>query len=599
MSGIVGIYSPHQPSLAQAEMLEPMMEAISHRGTSGKSLYLDPDHGLALGSLFGPSAVKNNGENPAFHEDERCVVSLDGTIFNAMDLVSIPPDRSAAALAACWHQHGREAAVHLDGPCVFAVWEKKKRALSIVRDPLGVKPLYWSYESNQGLLTFSSELKGILAHPCVPRELDQRGLTCFLTFGYIPAPYSIIQSCQKLFPGTILTQEEGLAPTTSRYWSMPDLNPDPDDLPVQSAASRQNILARFEAHVGSAKKVGVFLSGGLDSTIALAALTTLGVPDIHTFSLGLAKRHPRINLAADLPFASMAARHFGSSHHEILLAENHDPKELLDQVWRQFDEPILTPNTYSKYFLSREAKRHGCDLCFSGLGGEDLFYGISPGIKKRMARRFRPGDSELDGMIRRYGRAFSIDLQQRLLVEPVDDPWEIALTTLTRYNKDVQSTCPLDRFLLTVLRVMGSEKSIAVQDRTSVLNQVEVRHPFQDPKLLKFSRTLSPDRKYNSETDENRFFLVDAFRRDLPREILEREKAGYPSYYWNQGEVDFLTDLYLSPAGVESSGIFRTETVDEILKDDLQSNNKSAGKRTWALLVLQAWYENYMRKVPN
>ena len=573
MSGICGIYSPGDPSQATAAQLDGMLGAIAHRGTARRS-FVDEQLGIALGQMRSPRETAQPNVR-GWHEDEDAVISLDGVPFGVADSLAAVVRSSAANL-------GRRG-----GHFAVAFWNKTSRELSILRDPLGTRPLYYWHSGSA--IVFASELKGILAHPAVERLVDHQGLTLCLTFGYVPAPRSMFEGVQKAFPGEMVAVDERGRLTSQTCWTMPGLEPSLAELSLLASDARERTLESCAKHVGDAKCVGVFLSGGVDSTILVGVLKLLGVPEIHTFTLGFRGRHADPRMSEDLYWAEQVANRFGTTHHPVVI-DVGDGAAGLERTWRQFDEPILTPNAHSKQFLSQTARQHDVRLCLSALGAESAF---SSTYGKKLAtaeKHIGEGASEIEALVRRYQRIFSFHEQQELLVEPLADPRRLALDTMGRYNDDVEAEDVGDRMIVSAMRMMLAEKSVAIQDRSAAPNGVEVLHPFRDPDIMALGRTIPVSLKRGTVAGTAKWFLKKAFADVLPEKIMNRQVIGYPTYYWNRGELDAWKTSLLSHAALHGAGMFNEAAAQRLIDGDAASTRKTAGRQTWAVLALQAWH---------
>jgi asparagine synthase (glutamine-hydrolysing) len=415
-----------------------------------------------------------------------------------------------------------------------------------------------------------------------------------LTFGYVPAPLSIFDGIHKVFPGTVLQTSVGGLITHRQYASVPHFAPQPGELETFAPQFREQVLQTIAKYVKGVQRVGVFWGGGIDSTVLLGALKILGIPERWTFTLGFRVDPTKPHLSDDLYWTERTAELLTTRHHPVVLDQGHNPLLLLPRILRQFDEPMLTPNAYSKFFLSEAAHRHGLNACVSGSAGEYLSQRLSPKKLRRMYKAIGK-DASVDDLLLFYRiKLFSFDEQQQLLIEPTENPREVVQYIHDRYRQGIEADDITDIVYGVSMRLEGPQKSITVQDRTSVLHGVEVRYPFLDAPLLSFANRI-PARLKGSESDSMaKELFKQAFKDVLPEEIANRKKAGYPSYYWTQGEIDTLKNRLLSPAALERTGLFRPQVVQSILETDKTSAHKSAGRRTWGLLIMQAWFELYM-----
>jgi asparagine synthase (glutamine-hydrolysing) len=600
MSGVCGIYSWSDPDLASATLLNRMLEALGHRGRAANSSYVDARAGIALGHVcasgFRPPGT---APTPQLHEDGSRVATLDGAIFNAAALLApVHPragDGDAAAVAAHLRDRLADFPARLDGHFALAVWDKATRHLWLARDGLGGKPLYWCHVADKGLVVFASEPKGVLAHPAVARRVDRAALTAYLTFGYVPAPLSLFDGIHKVFPGEVLRFDRDGRSTRRQYWQLPPFAPRAgDDVAAIAAELRVRVIGLVAKHLGGARNVGLYFSGGLESSILAGVVRMLGVPQLHTFTLGFRTAGARPTLCEDVRWAEHLAPRFGANQHSLLIGGDHDPGLLLPRILHQFDEPIVTPNCYSKYLLAQAARAAGIDSCLSGSNAEASLERSWTKTIRKMNAALGAGASDEERLLYACTRVFPLDEQAALLAEPVEHPREVAMQVVARYRQGIVADDLGDLLDGTLLRMQGAEKAIAVLDRTAVLSDLEVRHPYFDRDLVEFASTV-PARLKGGEADGmRRAILRAAFADIVPPDIAARTKVGYPSYYWNHGELDQLQGRLLSQAHLARSGLLRPEAVQAVLAADRNDTAKSAGRRTWALMLLQAWFDLYV-----
>ncbi len=601
MSGICGILSTRDPSLASAEHLRAMMDAIAHRGRAARRSFVDGTNGVAIGHVFAPAFQASTDDPlPHWHEDEQYVVSFDGAVFNAdevlpRDRAHLYLDKACGAIAEHLHRNPAAFPEELDGHFGLTVWDKTKRELWLARDAPGAKPLYYHHDPGTGLVVFASELKGIFAHPAVRRRVGRDGLTAYLTFGYIPAPLSILDGVHKTFPAQVLRFDAGGRLDSRLFWQIPPYQPRDAGLDELAAETREHVIRTVEKYIRGAERVGVFLSGGVDSTVVLGVLKMLGIPELHTFTMGFTTDDSKAQLKEDLYWAERTARAMGTEHHPIVIPRHHDPNPLLPDIVRQFDDPMLTPNCYSKYLLAMAARKAGVDSGTSGSCAGPCFQQRSPKSIRKVREVVGEHASREEAVLQDRMALFSFEEQAALLVEPHQDPRALTLGLIQRFATGVEAEGFGDFVNGTLLR-MQAEKSLGVQDRAAISNGLEMRHPFHDARLIKFANTIPARFKGSESVEMSKIVLTRAFKDILPEEIVTHEKTGFPSYYWTHGEVDALKQRLLSPEAIERVGLFRPEAVRTILDKDAVSTKKSAGKRTWGLLMLHAWFELHVNR---
>lgn len=601
MSGICGVYSPHDPSVVNSQILHKMLDAIEHRGGNGRCVFIDQEAGIAIGHVY--SATFQSPEekpSPEWVENERYVATLDGAIYNNADFVHAGQfagyqnaNADATAVANHLHQSPDQFPARLDGLFGLAAWDKKEHQLWLARDAMGTKPLYYYQQPGTGLIVFASELKGILQHPAVPRRLSQDGLLAYLTFGFLPSPVSISDGVHKVRDGEVVYVDGNGRLTSRQYWKFPPKLETHGEMAEYAPLVREQIIQTVAKHIGSAKDIGVFLSGGLDSTVLLCALKALGVPQISTFSMGIQKQVTKdpMRLLRDLRWAQRAATKFGTNHHQIIIDNDHSPNRGLATILRQLDEPILTPNTYTKYLLSVKAAEQGVTSLLSGSAAAGAFNRISPEFLQKLRGKAGESASDIEVALNSIQKNLSFEDQAALINGDSAQSKSVAIGIIEKALEGNSNSSLASMFKQVKFRLQVTEKGTAVQDRTSVLNGVELRHPYADTQLLAFASNIPGNLMGSESRDMGKAVLKEAFRDELPDGIIDREIIGYPSYYWTNGEVDYLKKRLLSPEGLERTGLLDATAVSNIVQRDVQSHKKSAGKSTWGLLMLQAWYE--------
>lgn len=594
MSGICGIFNWQNHDEQAHTHLNKMMTAIAHRGRDAHTRF--SANRINLGHLQTAAFPESSGgANPTWYEDEIVCVALDGVIFNGKELFTGEQTEqgSAATVAVCFAQHPpQQFPKALDGPFALAVWDKQQQTLWLARDGFGSKPLYYCHLPDKGLTLFASEPKGILAHPAVVADLDEAALSTFLSFGLIPSPLSGFAHIYKVFPGEVVKIDKQGALCQRRFWHIPPYRPVFDDLEAWAPAVREKVIETFAKHIAAEKTFGVFLSGGLDSTLIVALLKILGISDIHTFTLDFDPSVKRGHPMEDLHWARQVAQIYGTKHQEFIIDGYHDPQKILPDIIKLFDEPTITPNAYSKYFLAKMAADKGLRSCLSGSGSEVNFERPLPKKWGKLQKMVPSGRTE-DIVLHLRTRLFTPEMQQKLLQNPVDAR-QIGLEAVCQYVRSVRTDVPVERVSGTSFRMLIADKGIPVQDRLAAMHGIEIRYPLYDPQLLDFMSHVPNSYKGFGDATLWKAIMLKAFENDLPEGVLQREIIGYPSYYWTNGEVQAMQERLLSDAALEEVGLFKAEAVREFMADDAVSKRKSAGKKTWGLMMLQAWYQEYL-----
>ena len=591
MSGICGIFSWQNDDEVMQNNIAKMVDAIRYRGRGGQTLFCAQR--IALSQLQthctaqGQTAVS---PNPNWYEDPSVSIALDGAIYNKADRNG--EDNIGTIIAARFAATKGGFAKQLYGHFCLALWDKQAQALWLARDGLGVKPLYYCHLPEKGLTLFASEAKAILAHPAITPQVNQDALSAFLSFGLVSSPLSIFDQIYKVFPGEVIKIDSHGQLEKKRFWAIPPYRPVHDDLATWAPAVREKVINTVAKHIGDEREFGVFLSGGLDSTLLVSILKILGVNRIHTFTVDFDPQVKRGHPMKDLLWARRVAQIYETEHQEFVFTPEHNPQTLLPYIAQHFDEPTITPNAYSKYFLAQMVAKKGIKVCLSGSGSEVNFERPLPKKWAKLQKAI-PSDDTAEIVLFLRTRLFTPETQQKLLRCPVD-AHAIGLNAVRHYVRSLQTDVPVERVSGTSFRMLIADKGIPVQNQLAAMHGLDLRFPLYDADLLNFMSHVPNQYKGFGDASLWKAIMLKAFENDLPKGVLQREIIGYPSYYWNNGEVNGLRDTYLSAEAVEQTGLFNIDTVKEIMANDAVSKRKSAGKQTWGLLMLQAWHKQYI-----
>jgi asparagine synthase (glutamine-hydrolysing) len=565
----------------------------------------------------------DTGDPPLTNEDGRVGAVLNGELYNFRALRAeleraghrLSSAGDTEVLAHLAEEYGPlEIASRLDGMFAFAVWDAARERLVLGRDPLGKKPLY--YWSSPDLFVFASEIKGVLAHPDVPRRLDQRAIPAYLTFGYVPTPRTFFDGIRSLPPGHVLTVEPGAEPRIECYWQ-PPLRAEGDNgqppLRVAEAAPevRARLSAAIERRLISDVPLGAFLSGGIDSSTIVALMAELSDRPVATFTIGFDDREGY----DERPYARMVAERFGTDHHEFLVAP--EAVELVERLVWHHDQPFGDSSAVPTFLLSELTRAH-VTVALSGDGGDELFAGYErfaaglavdhyqtvPRPVRSLARRGlealpasllhgRVGNLQRFAAVAEAGMpeaylawlSFVDEPSRRALLER-PDPW--ARDAYAELWRSTRGAHPLDRLLDLNLRTYLLDDLLVKADRMSMAHGLEVRSPFLDRELVEFAISLAPSTKSRG------LFLKRALKRAmadrLPPEILRRRKRGFgvPLDRWFREDLSSYVDVTL---GANDSRV-RAHVVPAALDDLLaahRSGERNLGHALWTLLTLEVF----------
>ena len=505
----------------------------------------------------------------------------------------------------------------LDGMFAFAVWDSRRERLLLGRDRLGKKPLY--YWAGPDTFVFASEIKGVLAHPAVPCELDERALSAYLTFGYVPTPFTFYAGIRGLPPAHVLSLEPGGNPRLERYWQLQV--PSPGDgavLEIGLDEAARETRARLERAIRrrlvSDVPLGAFLSGGIDSSAIVALMAGVMGEPVKTFTVGFEDRDG----FDERPFARAVAQRFGTEHHEEVVRP--DAVELVQRLVWHHDQPFGDSSAIPTFLLSQVTRSH-VTVALSGDGGDELFGGYErfaagiaidrlarvPGVVRRAGKRLAaalPPDA-LHGRaasIRRFAAATEDGMPGAYLrwvsyIPPAER--DVLLGTPDNWAQDEYAHAwaatagahPLDRLLALNLQTYLLDDLLVKTDRMSMAHGLEVRSPFLDVELLEFASRLPPAVKVRGLSLKR--VLKHAVGDLLPDEILARRKHGFgvPLDRWFREDLASYTASMLGPEAHLRTRL-NGGAVDKILAEH-KASTRNHGHALWTLLTLELFLRRH------
>lgn len=624
MCGICGVFCSDRTQHANREALAAMNRQIVHRGPDDDGFFVEDNIGLAMRRL---SIIDvQAGHQPLSNELGSIWIVFNGEIYNHQDLRKDLEMRGhryrthsdTESIVHLYEEYGTKCVEHLRGMFAFAIWDRPRKTLFIARDRLGIKPLYYRYDGRT--LLFGSEIKTILAYPGVHPEFDSSTLAEYLAFGYLSGEQTMYAGIRKLMPGHTLSVDESGELQICQYWDL-TINADDGSRPAASYVSqyREQLEQCVASHLMSDVPLGVFLSGGLDSS-AIAALTTkIRKEPIETFSVGYGEE-----AFSELPYARSVAEHLRSKHHEVHLSRDEFFQTLPRLIWHE-DEPVVWPSSVSLYFVARLA-RERVTVVLTGEGSDETLGGytryawtllntrmdrvyrtMTPGSLRRMLRERLVG-SRLSGALKRklehtfLGRdgaswpsfyfdnfysAFSDAEQERLLTPEAAAAANDAYAA-SMYHWEKSSGDLLHRLLYTDIKTYLVEL-LMKQDQMSMAASVESRVPFLDHGLVEFTARIPS--KHSIDGMAGKSILKAAVKDLLPSSIVYRKKMGFPTpwAYWLEGTtMDHIQEQLTEPRTLER-GLFRPEAINRIIAEH-RAGHRDHGNRIWRLLNLELWF---------
>ena len=623
MCGICGIFLAERDARVERETLAAMNDQIIHRGPDDGGLFVEGRVGLAMRRL---SIIDvQAGHQPLPNEDENIWIVFNGEIYNHQELRGeleaaghrYRTKSDTETIVHLYEQYGRDCVNHLRGMFAFAIWDRPRRKLFIARDRLGIKPLYYRYAD--GVFLFGSEIKTLLAYPGVKAEFNQAGLAEYLAFGHLAGEDSFYAGVKKLLPGHTLELDESGKISIHPYWDL-SVAADTDEKPRSHYVKQYRELLEqcVDSHLMSDVPLGVFLSGGLDSSV-IAALTAKSRSEpIQTFAVGYGEE-----AFSELPFARQVAKHIGSEHHEVRLSRQEFFDSLPSLIWHE-DEPIVWPSSVSLYSVAKLA-RERVTVVLTGEGSDETLAGYTryawtlknaawdriyrsatPAVLRKAVRAVING-SGLPANLRRklehtflvrdggswpsfyfdnFYSAFSAQEQDELLSDNAKAASRDAYAGSMQHWEHSSGDL-LHRLLYTDIKTYLVEL-LMKQDQMSMAASIESRVPFLDHKLVEF--TASIPAQYAIKGFAGKQILKEAVEDLLPHDIIYRKKMGFPTpwAYWLAGsQLNDLEKMLLSPRTLER-GFFKPEAVKRLFAEH-RAGRRDHGNRIWRLLNLETW----------
>ena len=631
MCGIAGLVAADALHPDEHARVLLMRDVLTHRGPDGAGLHADGVAALAHRRLSIVDLA--GGHQPLANEDETVWVTFNGEIYNH---ASVRPELERAGhhyrtrsdtetIVHAYEEWGDDCVHRFRGMFAFGIWDARRRRLLLVRDRLGVKPVYWSLvpasEDRGARLLFASEIKAILESGLVKAEPNTRVLPELLATRYTSGTDTMFQGIHKLLPGHQLVFHDGRV-TIRQYWDVPQDGPDPE----MERASDRDLIDRFRSLLQESIRLrlmadvplGMFLSGGIDSSAVAALMSSEIDRPIETFSVAFDDR-----AFSELEYARQVARAVGANSHEIVVSDADFFGALPRLVWHE-DEPIAHPSSVPLHFVSALARQH-VKVVLTGEGSDELLagYGKYPralfnwkagGVYERAlpaAVRATVASSvvpRLPAAVRRYAtRSFlamrrdpatmfldnfagiPVAQQQRLLRMPVSN--ESTYASSLDYFHGAGGGL-LGRVLYTDIKTYLVEL-LMKQDQMSMSTSIESRVPFLDHRLVEFASRL-PDRMRLSGLTTKRI-LREAVRGLLPDAILTRKKMGFPVPFagWVSSRWHGVASEVLLDPRSRQRGLFDPLAVEQLLRDH-QAGVTRGGDAIWALMNLELWYRTFI-----
>ena len=636
MCGIAGILQFERDYRADPAALRAMCQIMAHRGPDDDGFYTDGPAGIGMRRLSIVDLA--TGHQPISNEDGSLTIVFNGEIYNHASLReqlvarghSYRTHSDTETIVHLYEEYGRDCVQHLRGMFAFAIWDRNKKTLFIARDRLGIKPLY--YQLTPERLLFGSEVKVILAHGGIRPEFDRAALPEFLAFGYLSGEDTFYAGIRKLMPGH--TMEIGLNGKADirQYWVLDasSLHESRDES-YYVGGYRELLEGAVESHLMSDVPLGVFLSGGLDSSAVAALMTKIRREPIETFSVGYAEQ-----TYSELPFARIVSDHIKSQHREVLVSEQDFFNALPHLIWHE-DEPIVWPSSVSLYFVAKLA-RERVTVVLTGEGSDETLAGytryaftlknfaldrayrsVVPGALRRGLRNSVATSSLLGATVRRklehtflakdgaswtsfyfdnFFSAFAEAEQTELLTPEFASEFapSTAYKNVLEYWEHSSGEM-LQRLLYTDIKTYLVEL-LMKQDNMSMAASIESRVPFLDHVLVEFATRIP--REVQLKGLAGKTILKKAVEDILPHSIIYRPKLGFPTPWsgWLAGQrLETIREMLLEPRSLDR-GYFRREAIDRLFNEH-RDKHRDNYDRIWRLLNLEMWHRVCLEGEPH
>ena len=615
-------------------LLRQMTSALTHRGPDNAGIYCRGNGRICIGLGHRRLSIidlSEAGHQPMANEDKTTWLVFNGEIYNFQSLRQdlekkghrFASNMDGEVILHLYEEEGARSFGRLSGMFAFALWDETAKVLILCRDRIGIKPLVYYQDGSN--FVFASEIKSILQDPDVRKKIDWQALDLYLTFNYIPAPFSILKNMRKVKPGHYLLVGEGQVLEQS-YWELLDKAGEPaqygNDLETHKRAIYQALEEAVRGHMIADVPVAAFLSGGIDSSIVVGLMARNSSRPVKTYSIGYAD----IPMYDETAFARDVANFNSTEHHEIKLTAR-DMVEAVPLVLSALDEPFADSSAVPTYVVSRETAKD-VKVALSGDGGDELFAGYRmysgehwhslylmipeflrstmngvishlPDSRdqrvlehvRRMKKFIRGAGGSFEERFFAWNEIFSRDLRETILTTSNGVDRDLGRKRLTDRLRE-RNFDRVNRMLYTDMKESLPGDMLQKVDAMSMLNSLEVRVPILDHRVCEAAFRIRGDMKIRGGRGKHIF--IETFKDILPRSLHRRPKWGFemPVSRWLKGELKYLMDEYLSEERISKQAIFHYPVVRGLVNEHL-SGRSDRSWLIWNLIVFQAWYSNY------
>jgi len=633
MCGICGIMPLGSSSASiEEELVQRMTDTLAHRGPNDSGIWSNED--IALGHRrLSVIDLSNAGHQPMTNEDDNIIVVFNGEIYNFKELKEkykleenghiFKSNTDTEVLLHLYEEIGLEMIPELNGMFAIAIWDNNNKQLHLIRDRYGIKPFF--YQQDEKHFRFGSEIKAIISDSRVERKASIQALHDYLTFNYIPGTQTAFEGIYEIPPGHYMTVNLDGDSQQQRYWDLKFITDNSITEEEAIKKSLQLMEKSLERRLIADVPIGVFLSGGLDSSTLVALMSEHTKEPIHTYAIGF--KDQSFN---ELPFAKIVADEFKTIHKEVIITAEM-VEQLLSKYLSYIDEPYGDGSAIPTYYLSEIAKDEVV-VVLSGEGGDEAFAGYETYAAYKVSRWF----SKIPGFIRNKviapvinklpvsDKKLSLEFKlkrflggQNLSPEQSHLWWRIVLTEsqksdlysenitnsstvkpsvrhFTENYKKSQASDTLSKLMHIDSTIFLPDDLMIKNDRMTMAHSLEARVPFTDPELTSFLASVPPKLKMKHMRKKHIMRL--AMKDKLPNSIINKKKVGLEMPYskWLKNELLELMMKYLGPENINNTGLFKPERVKGLIDEHL-SGKRDNGRALWGMLNYMMWYELYIQ----
>jgi asparagine synthase (glutamine-hydrolysing) len=624
MCGIAGFISKANDNVeGRAARLDAMCRVIEYRGPDEQGTAIEGRAAMGMRRLSIIDLA--TGQQPIYSSDGSKLIVFNGEIYNYRELrreletrgYRFKTNSDTETVIHAYDEYGEDCVRLLRGMFAFAIWDTKDQSLFLARDRVGKKPLFYTLTSG-GEFVFGSEIKVLLTHGGVTREIDQGALDAYLTFGYVPEELCIFKNIRKLEPGHYLLFKDGKV-HTEKYW---DFDPSEEMLADTEGEIAEDLLGRLREAVRvrllSEVPLGAFLSGGVDSSAVVGLMSQIMDQPVKTFSIGFNE-----DSFDELKNARVASKHFKTDHHEFVVTP--DFVDIVDELVCHFDEPFADSSALPTFMVSKLARQH-VTVVLTGDGGDELF----GGYRRYLTDRGRSGLERLPRTIQQnllrplsealphgalgknYLFNISLDAAGRYIdsISHFNGPRKRRLYSNERRNKmngsfergeklfrqiagSLSSDDTFENLLYLDSKTYLPSDILTKVDRMSMANSLEARCPLLDHRLIEYVLRIPSAMKLNGR--ETKYIFKKAISGIVPSDILHREKQGFgvPINEWINVQLKDRIQSDLSDKRSISRGYFDPKYVN-VLLDEHRRGRRDHSHALWTLWMLELWHRRYI-----